>query len=182
MIIIAAVVRSSVLPRNTFIIANSTVPPVPWKRRSWQGDRIIGPGWPIPAIPSGEISLFSIMRQIRNEETRLVKGHRSRLERRWRSGQSAVHWRNPRTKPYLVGGDESDDYHFEVPEAVTHCWETTELSQTRYWPDPCVPEKKILAKVLFRYYPRIEKSNTLESLWPSRSYWKVYFMYRIEHC
>lgn len=30
-------------------------------------------------------------------------------------------------------------------------------ADARYWPDPYVPEKKILAKVLFRYYPRIGK-------------------------
>ena len=49
--------------------------------------------------------------------------------------------------------------YFEVPEG---CYlmlgdNRNYSADARYWPDPYVPEKKILAKVLFRYYPRIGK-------------------------
>ena len=58
---------------------------------------------------------------------------------------------------YLREAMDSEDYHFEVPDG---CYlmlgdNRNYSADARYWPDPYVPEKKILAKVLFRDYPRI---------------------------
>jgi len=54
---------------------------------------------------------------------------------------------------------ESEDYHFTVPAG---CYlmlgdNRNNSADARYWSDPYVPEDKILAKVLFRYYPGIKK-------------------------
>ena len=62
-------------------------------------------------------------------------------------------------EPYIEFQRQGQSQEFEVPEGeYLMLGDNRNYSaDARYWPDPYVPEKKILAKVLFRYYPRIGK-------------------------
>ena len=160
-IIIAAAAIAFFL--NTFIIANSTVPSGSMETTIMTGDRIIGSrlAYKLGGDPErGDIVIFDHETGPGNEETRLVKrviglpGETVEI----RDNQLYIDG-TLQDEPYLREAMESDDYHFEVPE---DCYlmlgdNRNYSADARYWPDPYVPEKKILAKVLFRYYPRIGK-------------------------
>lgn len=160
-IIIAAAAIAFFL--NTFIIANSTVPSGSMETTIMTGDRIIGSrlAYKLGGDPErGDIVIFDHETGPGNEETRLVKrviglpGETVEI----RDNQLYIDG-TLQDEPYLREAMESDDYHFEVPEG---CYlmlgdNRNYSADARYWPDPYVPEKKILAKVLFRYYPRIGK-------------------------
>ena len=160
-IIIAAAAIAFFL--NTFIIANSTVPSGSMETTIMTGDRIIGSrlAYKLGGDPEqGDIVIFDHETGPGNEETRLVKrviglpGETVEIRDNQLYIDGAL-----QDEPYLREAMDSDDYHFEVPEG---CYlmlgdNRNYSADARYWPDPYVPEKKILAKVLFRYYPRIGK-------------------------
>ena len=160
-IIIAAAAIAFFL--NTFIIANSTVPSGSMETTIMTGDRIIGSrlAYKLGGDPErGDIVIFDHETGPGNEETRLVKrviglpGETVEIRDNQLYIDGAL-----QDEPYLREAMDSDDYHFEVPEG---CYlmlgdNRNYSADARYWPDPYVPEKKILAKVLFRYYHRIGK-------------------------
>ncbi len=158
-IIIAAAAIAFFL--NTFIIANSTVPSGSMETTIMTGDRIIGSrlAYKLGGDPErGDIVIFDHETGPGNEETRLVKrviglpGETVEI----RDNQLYIDG-TLQDEPYLREAMDSDDYHFEVPEDCYLGDNRNYSADARYWPDPYVPEKKILAKVLFRYYPRIGK-------------------------
>ena len=67
----------------------------------------------------------------------------------------------PLEEPYLHEPMNSEDYHFQIPnDCYLMLGDNRNFSgDARYWIDPYVSEKKILAKVLFRYFPNIQKIN-----------------------
>ena len=160
-IIIAAAAIAFCL--NTFIIANSTVPSGSMETTIMTGDRIIGSrlAYKFGGDPErGDIVIFDHKTGPGDKETRLVKriiglpGETVEI----RDNQLYIDG-VLLDEPYLREAMDSEDYHFEVPDG---CYlmlgdNRNYSADARYWPDPYVPEKKILAKVLFRYYPRIGK-------------------------
>lgn len=160
-IIIAAAAIAFCL--NTFIIANSTVPSGSMETTIMTGERIIGSrlAYKFGGDPGrGDIVIFDHKTGPGDKETRLVKriiglpGETVEI----RDNQLYIDG-VLLDEPYLREAMDSEDYHFEVPDG---CYlmlgdNRNYSADARYWPDPYVPEKKILAKVLFRYYPRIGK-------------------------
>lgn len=161
-IIVAAIIAFCL---NTFIIANSRVPSGSMETTIMTGDRIIGSrlSYRFGEDPQrGDIVIFDHATGPGKDETRLVKrviglsGETVdiRGNRVYINGSSA-----PLEEAYLPEAMDSGDHHFEVPEG---CYlmlgdNRNNSLDARYWPDPYVPEDKILAKVLFRYYPGIKK-------------------------
>lgn len=150
---------------NTFIIANSVVPSCSMETTIMTGDRVVGSrlAYKFGEKPKrGDIVIFDHCTGDGNKETRLLKriiglpGETVdiRGNRLYINGTD-----QPLEEAYLPEEMESADYHFEVPEG---CYlmlgdNRNRSADARYWPDPYVPEEKILAKVLFRYYPKIKK-------------------------
>lgn len=160
-IIIAAAAIAFFL--NTFIIANSTVPSGSMETTIMTGDRIIGSrlAYKLGGDPErGDIVIFDHETGPGSEETRLVKRVIGLPGETVEIRDNHVYINGALLdEPYLKEPMVSDDYHFEVPKG---CYlmlgdNRNYSADARYWPDPYVPEKKILAKVLFRYYPRIGK-------------------------
>lgn len=160
-IILAAAVIAFCL--NTFIIANSTVPSGSMETTIMTGDRIIGSrlAYKLGGDPErGDIVIFDHRTGPGDETTRLVKriiglpGESVDI----RDNQVFINGALL-DEPYLKEEMETNDFHFEVPE---DCYlmlgdNRNYSADARYWPDPYVPKKEILAKVLFRYYPGIGK-------------------------
>lgn len=162
-IIITAAVIAFCL--NTFIIANSVVPSCSMETTIMTGDRVIGSrlAYKFGEKPKrGDIVIFDHWTGQGNKETRLLKriiglpGETVdiRENRLYIDGAA-----QPLEETYLPEEMESADYHFEIPEG---CYlmlgdNRNYSADARYWPDPYVPEEKILARVLFRYYPGIKK-------------------------
>lgn len=162
MILMAAAIAFCI---NTFIIANSRVPSGSMETTIMTGDRIIGSrlAYKFGEDPKrGDIVIFDHETGPGSKETRLVKriiglpGETVDIRDNhiYIEGSEA-----PLEEPYLPETMESEDYHFEVRDG---CYlmlgdNRNNSADARYWPDPYVPEKKIIAKVLIRYYPGIKK-------------------------
>lgn len=146
---------------NTFIIANSRVPSGSMERTIMTGDRLFGSrlAYKFGEDPQrGDIVIFDHETGPGSQETRLVKriiglpGETVdvRENKIYINGSET-----PLTEPYLPEPMETKDFHFEVPKGCYLMFgdNRNNSADARYWPDPYVPENKILAKVLVRYYP-----------------------------
>lgn len=162
MIITAAVIAFCI---NTFIIANSRVPSGSMETTIMTGDRIIGSrlAFKFGEKPKrGDILIFDHKIGPGEKETHLVKrviGLPGETVDILDNHIYIDHSEKPLEEPYLPEPMDSEDYHFEVPQG---CYlmlgdNRNNSADARYWPDPYVPEKKILAKVLIRYYPGFKK-------------------------
>ena len=161
-IIVAAVVIAFFL--TTFIIANSRVPSNSMETTIMTGDRIIGSRLAyITGDPQrGDIVIFNHKIDTSGKETRLVKrviglpGETVEIS----GGRIYINGSpEPLEEPYLHEEMRWKDDRFEVPEG---CYlmmgDNRNYSRdARAWDDPYVPKKKIIAKVLFRYFPSIGK-------------------------
>lgn len=149
---------------NTFIIANSRVPSNSMETTIMTGDRIIGSRLAyITGDPQrGDIVIFNHKIDTSGKETRLVKrviglpGETVEIS----GGRIYINGSpEPLDEPYLHEEMRWKDDRFEVPEG---CYlmmgDNRNYSRdARVWDDPYVPKKKIIAKVLFRYFPSIGK-------------------------
>lgn len=149
---------------NSFIIANSKVPSGSMEKTIMTGDRIIGSrlSYKFGGEPErGDIVIFDHPIGPGEEETTLVKRIIGLPGETVDIRNNKIYINNsdePLEEPYLWESMESEDYHFEVPEG---CYlmlgdNRNNSADARYWQDPYVPEDKILAKVLFRYFPGIK--------------------------
>lgn len=157
MVIVAAAAIALCL--NTFIIANSWVPSGSMESTIMTGDRLIGSrlSYKFGEGPArGDVVIFDHKTGPGNEETRLVKRVIGLPGETVDIKNNSVYINgNKLDEPYLKEPMVSDDFHFQVPEG---CYlmlgdNRNFSADARYWPNPYVPEKKIIAKVLFRYYP-----------------------------
>ena len=128
------------------------------------GDRIIGSRLAyITGDPQrGDIVIFNHKIDTSGKETRLVKrviglpGETVEIS----GGRIYINGSpEPLDEPYLHEEMRWKDDRFEVPEG---CYlmmgDNRNYSRdARAWDDPYVPKKKIIAKVLFRYFPSIGK-------------------------
>lgn len=152
---------------NTFLVANSVVPSGSMEETIMTGDRILGSrlAYRFGKEPErGDIVIFYHETGPANVRTRLVKriiglpGETVDIK----DNQVYINQsETPLDEPYLKEAMDSDDYHFEIPE---DCYlmlgdNRNGSADARSWNDPYVPEKEILAKVMFRYYPGIKKLN-----------------------
>ena len=149
---------------NTCIIANSRVPTGSMETTLMPGDRIFGSrlAYKLGEDPKrGDVVIFDHRTGPGPEETRLVKriiglpGETVDI----RNNQIYINGsETPLHEPYLPEKMDTEDYHFEVPEGCYFMLgdNRNNSADARYWPDPYVPENKILAKVFIRYYPGIK--------------------------
>ena len=161
-IIVAAVIIALVL--NNFIIANSRVPTGSMENTIMSKSRVIGSRLAyITGDPQrGDIVIFNHKIDTSGKETRLVKrviglpGETVEIS----GGRIYINGSpEPLDEPYLHEEMRWKDDRFEVPEG---CYlmmgDNRNYSRdARAWDDPYVPKKKIIAKVLFRYFPSIGK-------------------------
>ena len=161
-IIVAAVIIALVL--NNFIIANSRVPTGSMENTIMSKSRVIGSRLAyITGDPQrGDIVIFNHKIDTSGKETRLVKrviglpGETVEIS----GGRIYINGApEPLEEPYLHEEMRWKDDRFEVPEG---CYlmmgDNRNYSRdARAWDDPYVPKKKIIAKVLFRYFPSIGK-------------------------
>lgn len=159
MIIAAAAVIALFL--NTCIIANSVVPSGSMEPAIMTGDRIIGSrlSYRFGSEPKrGDVMIFDHETGPGKKETHLVKRVVGLPEETVDIKENHVYIDGKLLEePYLKEPMVSEDFQFVVPEG---CYlmlgDNRNLSaDARYWPNPYVPENKIIAKVLFRYYPNI---------------------------
>lgn len=146
---------------NTCLIANSRVPSGSMETTIMTGDRIIGSrlAYQFGGKPErGDIVIFDHKTGPGNGKTRLVKrviglpGETVEI----RDNQVLIDG-TVLEESYLPEAMESDDYFFEVPE---DCYlmlgdNRNHSADARFWPDPYVHKKELIAKVLIRYYPKI---------------------------
>ncbi len=162
MILLAAVIAFCI---DTFIIANSRVPSGSMETTIMTGDRIIGYrlAYKFGEDPErGDIVIFDHATGPGGEKTRLVKRIIGLPGETVDIRDNHIYIddsETPLEEPYLPEAMDSEDYHFEVPAGSYLMLgdNRNNSADARYWPDPYVPENKILAKVLFRYYPGIKK-------------------------
>lgn len=159
-IAVAAIIALSL---NTCIIANSRVPSGSMETTIMTGDRIIGSrlAYKFGGDPErGDIVIFDHQTGPGDEKTRLVKriiglpGETVDIL----DNQVLING-TILEETYLPEEMDSDDFHFEVPEG---CYlmlgdNRNSSADARFWRDPYVPESEIIAKVLIRYYPRINR-------------------------
>ena len=158
-IIVAAVVIALVL--NNFIIANSRVPTGSMENTIMSKSRVIGSRLSyINSDPErGDVVIFKFPD---NRDIYYVKrviglpGETVEIS----GGRIYINGSpEPLDEPYLHEEMQWKDDRFEVPEG---CYlmmgDNRNYSRdARAWDDPYVPKKKIIAKVLFRYFPSIGK-------------------------
>lgn len=149
---------------NTFIIANSRVPSNSMEKTIMTGDRMIGSrlAYLKEKPERGDIVIFDHRIDTSGKETRLVKriiglpGETVEI----RGGKIYINGSSePLKEPYLYEEMNWKDDRFEVPEGCYFMMgDNRNYSRdARAWSDPYVPEKKIIAKVMFRYFPSVGK-------------------------
>lgn len=149
---------------NTFIVANNVVPSESMETTIMTGDRIIGSrlAYLFDKPQRGDIVIFTHKTGPGGADTRLVKriigmpGETVDI----REGKVYIDGaEDPIEEPYLHEGMKSEDMHFVVAEGCYFMMGDNRNSSVdaRNWSDHDVPEEKIIAKVLFRYFPRIGK-------------------------
>ena len=146
---------------NTFIIANSRVPSGSMERTIMTGDRLFGSrlAYKFGEDPQrGDIVIFDHETGPGSQETRLVKRIIGLPGETVDVRENKIYINGSETplrEPYLPEPMETKDFHFEVPKGCYLMFgdNRNNSADARYWPDPYVPENKILAKVLVRYYP-----------------------------
>lgn len=148
---------------NTFIIANSRIPSGSMEKTIMTGDRVFGSrlAYKFGEDPKrGDVVIFDHQTGPSSKETRLVKRIIGLPGETVDVRENKIYINNSQTplpEPYLPEAMETNDFHFEVPEGSYLMFgdNRNNSADARYWPDPYVPEGKILAKVLIRYYPNI---------------------------
>lgn len=145
---------------NTFIIANSRVPSGSMENTIMTGDRVIGfrLSYKFHKPERGDVAIF---RFPDNESIYYVKrvigvpGDTVDI----RGGQVYLNGSDtPLDEPYLKESmDVEPDAHYEVPE---NCYfmlgdNRNHSADARFWENTYVHEDKMIAKVIFRYYPKI---------------------------
>lgn len=159
-IIATAAVIAFVL--NTFIIANSKVPSGSMENTIMTKDRIIGSRltYLFDEPERGDIVIFDHATGPGREKTRLVKriigmpGETVDI----RDGRIYINGSDtPLDEPYLPEPMEEEDMHFEIEEGCYFMLgdNRNHSADARGWFDHNVPKEEIIAKVYFRYYPRI---------------------------
>ena len=147
-IIVVAAVIAFIL--NNFLIANSRVPTGSMENTIMAGDRVIGSGdviifrWPddekvlfvkrIIGMPGDKVTVRDGKVYLNDSETPLEESYIK--------------------EPMVAESPKS----FTVPEGAYFCMgdNRNESMDARYWKNPYVYKNKILAKVLFRYWPGIK--------------------------
>lgn len=149
---------------NTFIVANSTVPSGSMENTIMTNDRILGSrlSYLFGEPKRGDIVIFDHLSGPGREEIRFVKriiglpGETVDIQ----DGHVYINDSQiPLEEPYLKETMEPGEFHFDVPEGSYFMMgdNRNHSADARYWEDHYVPKKKIVAKVMFRYYPGIKK-------------------------
>ena len=161
-IILTAVVIAFVL--NTFIIANSRVPSGSMETTIMTGDRIIGSrlSYHLGDPERGDIVIFDHVVGPGREKTRFVKRIIGLPGETVDILDGKVYIDNseiPLDEPYVHEAMKYETLHFEVPEDCYFMMgdNRNHSADARYWEDHYVPRDKIIAKVMFRYFPGIKK-------------------------
>lgn len=146
---------------NTFIIANSRVPSASMENTIMTGDRVIGSrlSYMFSEPKRGDIIIF---RFPDNEEIFFVKRIIGVPNDIVDIKDGKVYLNNsdtPLEEPYIL--EEmipEDDMHFEVPEDSYFCLgdNRNNSADARRWRKTYVHRSKIIAKVIFRYFPNIK--------------------------
>lgn len=145
---------------NTFIIANSRVPSGSMENTIMTGDRVIGSrlSYRLHDPERGDVTIF---RFPDNESIYYVKrviglpGDVIDI----RGGQVYLNGSDtPLDEPYLKEPMFPEpDAHYEVPEGCYFMLgdNRNQSADARRWTNTYVKREKLIAKVIFRYYPRI---------------------------
>lgn len=147
---------------NTFIVANSTIGSGSMESTIMTGDRVFGSrlAYLFAEPERGDIVIFDHPTGPSKEETRLVKriiglpGETVTI----RDGQVYIDEEEmPLEENYLNEAMQTADFSVQVAEGCYFMMgdNRNHSVDARSWGDPDVPEDKIIAKVLIRYYPRI---------------------------
>lgn len=159
MVIVAAAAIAFFL--NTCIIANSWIPSGSMEPTIMTGDRIVGSrlSYRFGGAPKrGDVVIFDHETGPGKQETHLVKRVIGLPGETVDIKDNHVYIDGTQLKePYLKEPMVSDNFQFKVPEG---CYlmlgdNRNFSADARFWPNPYVPKKKLIAKVLFRYYPGI---------------------------
>lgn len=159
-IIITAAIIAFVL--NKFIIANSRVPSGSMENTIMTGDRVIGSrlSYKFQDPERGDIVIF---RWPDDESIYFVKriiGLRGDIVDIKNGKVYINNSETPLDEPYIREEmDLEPPLHFEVPEDCYFMMgdNRNDSLDARGWKNTYVHEDKIIAKVLFRYFPRISK-------------------------
>lgn len=158
-IIAAAVVLALIM--NTFIIANSTIPSGSMENTIQIGDRVIGfrLSYKFQEPERGDIVIFDHKIRDSDKEKHYVKriiglpGDIIDI----REGKVYINnSESPLEEPYLKEEMQPENLHFEVPEDSYFMMgdNRNESYDSRYWQYTYIKKNQILAKVLFRYFPK----------------------------
>lgn len=161
---IFAVAAAIALILNTFIVANSTVGAGSMEPTVMTGDRILGLRltYRFADPERGDIVIFDHPTGPANAQTRLVKriiglpGETVTI----RDGQVYIDDSDiPLEEPYLAESMETPDMSVQVGEASYFMMgdNRNHSVDARSWSDHDVPRDKLIAKVMFRYYPKFGK-------------------------
>lgn len=149
---------------NRFIIANSRVPSASMENTIMTYDRVIGSRltYYFEEPERGDVVIFYFPDDI-TEKTYFVKriigmpGDTVDI----RDGHIYLNGSDtPLEEPYIKEPMETPKIlHYEVPEGCYFMMgdNRNESADSRFWQNTFVKKEKIIAKVLFRYYPRIGK-------------------------
>ncbi len=182
-IIVTAALIAFVL--DTFIIANSRIPSGSMENTIMTGDRVIGSRlhYTFGKPQRGDVAIFVFGYSCRGcgvEYQETPEGVCPNCGRNDRRNKTVYYVKRviglpgdtvdirdghvylngsetPYDEPYLPEPMQSPDYHFEVPEGHylmlgdNRNWS----SDARFWRYTYISEDKMIAKVLFRYFPRI---------------------------
>jgi len=158
-IIVVAAVIAFIL--NNFLIANSRVPTGSMENTIMAGDRVIGS--PPPSPPRGTQRRRAVLLPRPDDEKVLfVKRIIGMPGDKVTVRDGKVYLNDSETpleesyikEPMVAESPKS----FTVPEGAYFCMgdNRNESMDARYWKNPYVYKNKILAKVLFRYWPGIK--------------------------
>ncbi|MDQ0153264.1 signal peptidase I [Moryella indoligenes] len=158
-IIVCAAVIAFLL--NSFIIANSRVPSASMENTIMTGDRVIGSRLSYKFFGDPKRGDIIIFRWPDNEKILFVKRIIGLPGDTVEIRDGAVYLNGSETaleEPYLREPMIAEpDMSFTVPENAYFCMgdNRNESMDARYWKNTFVYRDKILAKVLFRYWPGI---------------------------
>lgn len=145
---------------NTFVIANSRVPSGSMENTIMTGDRVIGSrlSYYFQDPERGDVVIFHFP----DDESiyyvkRIIGLPGDTID--IRDGHVYLNGSDtPLEEPYIKEPMEDEpDLHYEVPkDSYFMMGDNRNLSSdSRRWQNPFVKREKIIAKVLFRYYPKI---------------------------
>lgn len=144
---------------NSFIIANSRVPSASMENTIMTGDRVIGSRLSYKLFEDPKRGDIVIFRWPDNEKILFVKRIVGLPGETVDIRDGAVYLNGsdtPLEEPYLREAMAPEpDMHFTVPDDAYFCLgdNRNESMDARYWKNTFVFRDKILAKVIFRYWP-----------------------------